>query len=238
MLSCDNEQKEFYQNGNLKRLSEILPNEVRIEKLFDSSGFLQKKIRYENNLANGLTEEYYSNGGLKYLYYNINDTVEGIYLAFDSLGCVKDKRKYIKGKIYGISKEYENKILKRVGLYYKSKSKFDVQFNNQTPNDDYFDIIIEDTVEYGKEIQVTFDFTNYRNISGTRFIIGTIDESDAFYLKDSDKVFVCSDNQKLTFKDTPSSRGRNFLEGIVYLVWHTDTVITIGYPIREQFYVK
>lgn len=234
LFSCQNENVKYDDRGRKKY--SIEGGNYGHVLYYDTIGNIKKKCKLENRIPCGLCEEYFANGKVSEKYFVKNNKVEGVYFSYDTNGFIVEKRKYFDNSVNGYALRYNNEVLNDITLFYKSNS---YMYYEKGEKNDYFIIDMEDTVNYGSEYTIKFDFTNYPGTKNIEFFKGKIYEkpSGAFYCKEY-KLFKPVENN-LIMKNLAYFRGVNILEGIIFIEKKfADTTNIITYPIFEQFYVK
>ncbi|HVA98390.1 MAG TPA: hypothetical protein VNG53_05805 [Bacteroidia bacterium] len=105
----NNKILSYYPNGKIKE-ERAYPNSKDsswyLSYLYTPEGFLKFKATVHDSIANGPATVYYSNGKIKELQYYINDSLNGLFIDFDSIGRIKKYAYYKDGKLDGLSTSY------------------------------------------------------------------------------------------------------------------------------------
>lgn len=162
LYSCKDVQKEYYPNGEIR--SEIeLENGIRngVSKWYHNNGTLEMEVYFINDKEQGKIISYYDNGKINTESYFLNGIQEGTLVEYYPSGILKSEQNFKKGKQHGTNKYYhysgnlllDASVEEGVTIFFE---EFD-SLGNWIDEYRWIDVIIEDTVSFGKDYQVTID---------------------------------------------------------------------------------
>lgn len=237
-FSCTTKEKEYYQNGNLKKIVSVKNGEVHgvvkifypngnvqelsyfengkrngISKGFFNTGELQWMVLYLNDIENGKYEEYYKNGNLKYSCYFINGIQDSLLTEYYENGNIKAVQYFDKGIKQGLQESYfDNGQLKLIATWDANSVVYYKKYNlDGTLSKEYRDILLKpqsNNISMGDDYNATIFVTGSLSAKDDVRISISIPQKMKVRNKNKELKQLRNNTKKIQF--TPGEKGEYF----------------------------
>lgn len=182
----DNLAYEYYENGNVKKVSQIINDSIPhgILKTYTPDGFLQSVYTYVEGKREGPAVAYFNNGNLKSKMLYKNNKREGLMKMFYKTGELYREIPYKNGKVEGIRKTYyKNGSIMAEAPYKNSFPGLGLKEfkQNGDPDIDNVKINVRSIDRLAMENIYLLKISLSEKRSGTKFFVGDLLEGKYLY---------------------------------------------------------